>query len=778
MIDLTDVAAGVGGFKIQGEGSSDSAGRSVAGAGDIDGDGFADLLIGSGRSACYVIYGKSASFGAIVDLHAVAAGVGGFKIIGEAGSDQAGRSPRSAGDVNGDGLADLLIDAQANRSGGQDAGAAYLVYGHTAPFPATLGLASVGSTTPGVKLQGLAGELAGYSVSSCGDINGDGYADLVVGAPNNSSKGTISGAAYVLFGKAAAFTSTLSLAQAASGLGGFKIQGQNAGDVAGTSVSSAGDINGDGFSDLLIGAYGNDAGGTDAGAAYVVFGKSTSFGAIVDLDAVAAGTGGFKIKGAAAVDEAGWPVSAAGDVNADGFADILVGARGHDGAALDDGAAYLVLGRPAGFPTSLDLATADGGAGVCRIQGEAALDEAGASVAAAGDVNGDGFADIVIGAPRNGSGAAYVIYGKASGFGSLIDLADIAAGVGGFKIQGTGSENAGSAVAGVGDINGDGYDDLLVGAPFNSSSGNTYSGAAYLVYGFADQPKPTPGPDVLQGTPLADNIDLLAGDDSYTGLGGNDRITGGKGADWLRGSADDDTFVLKVGGDGIAFSTTAFDNFDMVSTAGVADSQSVNGRGLMYDSIDGGSGVDTVLGSSGSDAIVARMPIFPVHTGQSALKHIANVERFDLAAGNDLLDLTNKSAQVYRTSVEAHGGDGRDTLWTGWGNDKLFGEAGNDILAGGRGNDVMTGGPGNDVFGFSESFGADTITDFIQGQDKLRVEGFGAGLDTFAELKGHAGAVQDTTNGVQLTFTDASTVTVLLQGFHGTLTAGDFIFVT
>ncbi|MFO1038998.1 MAG: FG-GAP-like repeat-containing protein [Geminicoccaceae bacterium] len=776
MIDLRNVAAGLGGFKIQGSGNSADYGRSVAGAGDVNGDGFADIVVGSARNTAVVLFGHASPFDGMIAATSIGSGVGGFRLNGATALDAAGIAVAGAGDVNGDGFSDVLVGASGNTAGGFRAGAAYLVFGKGESFLGTVDAGTIAAGNGGFKIQGVALDNAGYSVASGGDVNGDGFADLLIGAAGNTVGGKSLGAAYLVYGKPAGFASPVNLAAVAGGVGGFKIQGQADGDRAGRSVSAAGDVNGDGFGDLLVGAYGNG----NAGAAYVVFGKASGQGPITSLNDVASGIGGFKIQGATAGDEAGFSVSSAGDVNGDGFADLLVGAIRHAGAPGGDGAAYLVFGRSSGFPSLVDLAKADGGAGVCRIQGEAPGDYAGSSVAAVGDVNGDGFVDLAVGANGNANfaGAVYIVYGKASGFGSLIDLTAVAAGEGGFKVKGEAAhDGAGISVAGAGDVNGDGYDDVLIGASANQVGGIT-TGSAYLVYGFADQPKPTPGPDILEGTPLADRIDLLGGNDAYAGLDGNDRITGGKGNDWLRGGGDDDTFVLKIGGDGTAFSTLAFDNFDLVSTAGVADSQSVNGRGLMLDTVDGGTGTDTILGSAGSDVVVSRMANFPTYTGQSALKHIANVERFDLGAGNDLLDLTNKPGSVYRTSVEAHGGDGRDTLWTGWGNDTLFGDAGNDTLAGGRGNDKMTGGPGNDVFGFSENFGADTITDFTQGQDKLRVEGFGAGLDTFAELKAHAGAVQDTTAGVQLTFTDASTVTVLLQGFHGTLAAGDFIFVT
>src|SRR5205814_6390783 len=132
-----------------------------------------------------------------------------------------------------------------------------------------------------------------------------------------------SGAAYVVFGKADG--STVNLTNVAAGAGGFKIIGENVGDAAGWTVSRLDDVNGDGKDDLLVGAYGNDAGGTDSGAAYVVFGKVS--GTAVNLDDVAAGMGGFKIIGETVNDQLSiWALSDLGDVNGDGRAELLVGA--------------------------------------------------------------------------------------------------------------------------------------------------------------------------------------------------------------------------------------------------------------------------------------------------------------------------------------------------------------------------------------------------------------------------------------------------------------------
>ena len=135
----------------------------------------------------------------------------------------------------------------------------------------------------------------------------------------------------------------MNLDDVALGTGGFKITGEAAYDFAGISVSSAGDVNGDGIDDIFVGAEKNDAAGTDAGAAYVIFGTTSSVSAI-NLDDVALGTGGFRLTGESAGDIASRGVSGAGDVNGDGFDDLLVGAKLNDAGGSDAGADYVLFG--------------------------------------------------------------------------------------------------------------------------------------------------------------------------------------------------------------------------------------------------------------------------------------------------------------------------------------------------------------------------------------------------------------------------------------------------
>jgi len=419
-------------------------------AGDVDGDGEVDVIVGAqfhdqagtDAGAAYLVCGPLQG---TIDLSAADA-----ELLGEFDEDHAGSSVAGVGDTNGDGYDDLLVGAGAHDGEGSLRGAAYLVLG---PVAGTVGLGSANT-----KIEGEAdGDRAGFPVAGAGDVNGDGYDDVLVAARMNDAGGEDAGAAYLLHGPLPGGQLDLSTADA-------RFVGEAAGDEAGLRLNGGGDLDGDGYDDLLIGAWKADTGGADAGAAYVVYGPVAGDLSLSAADAV--------LEGEAAGDFAGNPVAAAGDVDGDGFGDLLVGARGNDGADAGAGAAYLLYGPVFG---TIPLALAD-----ARLLGESAGDNAGVRVAGAGDVDGDGLDDLLIGAINRDvgfadAGAVYLVYDAPLGTLSLSSAGAVLTG------EGT-DDGASKWLAGPIDANGDGYFDLLISAHRNDAGG-TDAGAAYVVLG-------------------------------------------------------------------------------------------------------------------------------------------------------------------------------------------------------------------------------------------------------------------------------------------------------
>ncbi len=374
---------------------------------------------------------------------------------------------------------------------------------------------------------------SGRSVSNAGDINGDGFDDVMVSAVDFSSYYSQVGSSYVVFGKAAGFDAALDLSSL-DGSNGFHLDGAAAYGGFSTSVSSAGDVNGDGFDDVIVGALGAPNSGS-YGSSYVVFGRAAGFDATLDLSSLD-GNNGFRLD----VEKPVASVSSAGDVNGDGFDDVIVG--------INDGS-FVVFGKASGFDAMLDLSSLDGSNGFRIDDGLSTLDLFGLSVSSAGDVNGDGFADVIIGAnlaDPNGisaAGSSYVVFGKASGFGAAIDLSNLDSNSG-FRLDGEVRNDAsGSSVSGAGDINDDGFDDLIVGAlradQNDSDDLSDDFGSSYVVFGRSDfgggnMIAGTPGDDILKGTAAADIFEAEEGNDRMIGRGGADVFHGDAGDDYIQ----------------------------------------------------------------------------------------------------------------------------------------------------------------------------------------------------------------------------------------------------
>ena len=652
---------GTNGFILNGINAGDQSGRSVSSAGDVNGDGYDDLIIGantadpngSNSGETYIVYGGASAPGTdgVLDLSRLALDGKGFTLAGIAAGDQSGISVSSAGDVNGDGYDDLIIGATGVGSvvGEYETipgpGETYVVYGGATGADLTLDRSTLDGSN-GFTLTGIdTGDRSGFSVSSAGDVNGDGYDDLIIGTPNADPNGdSLAGETYVVYGGASApgTDGVLDLG-ALDGTNGFILTGIDAGDSSGTSVSSAGDVNGDGYDDLIIGAFAADPNGDSSGETYVIYGGASAPGTdgvldLSDLD----GTNGFTLTGSARNDRVGHSVSSAGDVNGDGYDDLIIGA---DGATSPDGnlvgEIHVVYGG-ASAPGSggvLDLGALDGSNGF-TLTGIDAYDRSGHSVSSAGDVNGDGYDDLII-AAREGdpdgdsqAGETYLVYGGASAPGTdgVLDLSALD-GTNGFILTGIDAgDQSGFSVSSAGDVNGDGYDDLIIAAHNADPNGDGNAGETYVIYGGATGTESLT-PVTASGTAAVDNFTGNAGADSFTAIATDDVVRGGAGDDRVSVTALD--FAAIDGGTGV-------------------DTLVLDGAGLSLDLTGAGhAGVDSVevfdLSGTGANTLVLdAQAVFDVTEERES--GVASLDV--LGDADDRVDLSGSSFALSGTVTE------------------------------------------------------------------------------------------------------------------------------
>jgi hypothetical protein len=409
-------------------GISSHFGWAVSHAGDVNGDGYSDVIVGDWRDNI----GGQVQEGTAFVFHGSSTGVNTTAVTtlqSNVANAWFGRSVSTAGDVNGDGYADIIVGAVTFASGQAQEGAAYLYLGSPAGIP---------SAAFALYEYNVAGANMGESVRTMGDVNGDGYSDFIVGMRLIAGTG----------GALGYHGGTYNLANTASLT---RFAGQASARM-GTSVANAGDLNGDGYSDMAVGAPDASNGQAGEGLVYVHYGSTNGLPAAPSLTLEA------NIAGA----RFGASVASAGDINGDGYADLVVGAPLSGGT----GAAYVYLGSAAGLATSPALTWA-GTAG----------SEFGASVATAGDTNADGFSEVLVGAPA--SALVRVYQGDPNTLPFTVTL----------TLTGAAGSRFGAAVATAGDVNGDGRSDVVIGAPL-FTNGQANEGAAFIYHGAPGQLNP------------------------------------------------------------------------------------------------------------------------------------------------------------------------------------------------------------------------------------------------------------------------------------------------
>jgi hypothetical protein len=420
-------------FPFNGDSALDRFGLSVSGAGDVNNDGFDDLIVGAldedkngvNTGSARVFSGADGSI-----LYAFEGNAGGAF----------GASVSDAGDVNNDGFDDIIVGAPVDFINGFLSCSARVFSGADGSILFTF----IGDSPT---------DVFGWSVSGAGDVNNDGFDDIIVGAYDDDNNGPNSGTARVFSG--------------ANGSILFTFDGDAISDNFGWSVSGAGDVNNDGFDDLIVGAPLDDNNGEDSGSARVFSGAD---GSIL-----------YTFSGYSTDDQFGYSVSGAGDVNNDGFDDLIVGAFREDGSnGMNAGSARVFSGATGDILYSFD--------------GDSSGAQFGASVSGAGDVNNDGFSDIIVGAPNSTLGSASVFSGSD---GSILST---------FTGDSQG-DLFGVSVSAAGDVNNDGFADFIVGAPFDDNNG-TASGAAFLIRSAALPASPPPCPGDVTGDEVVNFADL------------------------------------------------------------------------------------------------------------------------------------------------------------------------------------------------------------------------------------------------------------------------------
>lgn len=465
-------------------------------AGDINGDLFDDIIVGSrfysnGQSdegRVFVFYGSATGLSTTADW------------IAEGNQDGAlyGRAVASAGDVNDDGYDDIMVGASINASPSPGEGRVFVYYGGPSGLSCGAGCPVDATAAADWTADGNQNNARfGRWVNSAGDVNNDGYDDILVGAWLYSNGQSEEGRAYAFYGSAGGFSCGTGCPVDANSAADWIVEGNQTGTALGSSVASAGDVNGDNFDDVMVGAYSYNNGQSNEGLVFVFHGSASGLSCgsgcpadvLTTADWVAASNQANAYMGI---------VNSAGDVNGDGYDDIIVGSQYNNGQA-DEGMAFVFYGSASGLPCGggcpVDaFSAADWSAEGNQLQGQFA--GSGGTIGTAGDINGDGYDDIIVGAhnfdnPEAEEGVVFIFLGSVAGLscgaGCPVDALTAANWIAQIDSP---SSLFGFSVSTARDVNGDGAIDILIGAP-EYDNGNSNEGAAFVYYGFTPTPSPT-----------------------------------------------------------------------------------------------------------------------------------------------------------------------------------------------------------------------------------------------------------------------------------------------
>ncbi|MCP4709599.1 MAG: hypothetical protein GY869_13310, partial [Planctomycetes bacterium] len=475
--------------------------RSVATAGDINGDGYSDIILGTndsnpepGEGVAFVYHGSAAG---------LSTNTGWFS-EGEQSSANFGFSVSSAGDVNGDGYSDVIVGAEGYDNGQSHEGKVFVYHGNASGLSYMTNWTAEGDKT---------NAYFGFSVGAAGDVNNDGYGDVIIGAAGYENGQAYEGRAFVYHGSASGLNSSAN----------WYVESDQENAQLGFSIGTAGDVNGDGYSDVIVGAFFFSNDQDYEGRALVYHGSASGLNVVEDWSAEGDQTSAYF----------GYSVGTAGDVNGDGYCDVIVGAELYDNPDINEGKAFVYHGSALGLNTSADWTT----------EGNLVSAYFGCSVGTAGDVDNDGYSDVIVGAYRYSNGQAdegrvFVYHGSATGLNLTAD----------WSAESDQNEAYfGRAVGTAGDVNGDGYSDVIVGADYYDNN-ETNEGMVFVYHGSSSGLNTTVDWSVESDQDEAQFGSSVGTAGDVNGDGYSDVIVGASRFD--RGESDEGVVFLYYGNEG------------------------------------------------------------------------------------------------------------------------------------------------------------------------------------------------------------------------------------